>query len=133
MAVYVNEETGFRYIIKTGRPDPCPSLSRWEAVWGPNFQNEGRNFKNFKTRFQTLSHKFSGKKFKAKFQILRQEIQSKISNSQARISKQDFKLSATNSQARISKQDFKLSATNSQTRNSKQNFPKPQVSSAGAD
>ena len=38
MAVYVNEETVFRYIIKTGRPDPCPSWSRWEAVWGPNFQ-----------------------------------------------------------------------------------------------
>ena len=46
MAVYVNEETGFRYIIKTGRPDPCPSWSRWEAVLGPNFQNERRKVEN---------------------------------------------------------------------------------------
>ena len=35
-----------RYIIKTGRPDPCPSWSRWESVWGPNFQNERRNVEN---------------------------------------------------------------------------------------
>ena len=28
MTVYMNEKTGFRYIIKIGMPDPCPSWSR---------------------------------------------------------------------------------------------------------